>query len=171
MIGESDPDMGHAAELAQSIALPVQFYPMVELALRAANGESPDAHRTRIAALWSRFSEVAAQNPYAWVQQMYTTEELRDPSPDNRMIGFPYTKRMNSNNAVEQGAALIMCSSERARALGVPADRMVFLHAGADAHDHWFASNRDQLHRSPAMRIAGVALRRPSRARARWRRR
>ncbi len=26
------------------------------------------------------------------------------PTPDNRMIGYPYTKRMNSNNMVEQGA-------------------------------------------------------------------
>jgi acetyl-CoA C-acetyltransferase len=155
MIGESDPDMGHPAEMAQGITLPIQFYPMVELALRASRAESPDAHRTRIAELWSRFSSVAASNPYAWVQEEYAPAEIREPSPDNRMIGFPYTKRMNSNNAVEQGAALVMCSAAKAQELGIAADRQVFVHAGTDAHDHWFASNRDELHRSPAMRIAG----------------
>ena len=75
------------------------------------------------------------------------------------MIGFPYTKRMNSNNAVEQGAAVILCSAERAEALGVPRDRWVFPHSGTDAHDHYHVSNRDDLGASPAMRLGGrVAL-------------
>ena len=95
-------------------------------------------------------------------------EEIRTPSPDNRMIGFPYTKRMNSNNAVEQGAALILCSAERAEALGVPRDRWVFPHSGTDAHDHYFVSERDDLGRSPAIRVAGRAC---ARARRRRRRR
>ena len=34
------------------------------------------------------------------------------------MIGYPYTKLMNSNNQVEQGAGLILCSVEAARSLG-----------------------------------------------------
>ena len=71
------------------------------------------------------------------------------------MIGFPYTKRMNSNNAVEQGAAVILCSAERAEALGVPRDRWVFPHSGTDAHDHYHFTERDDLGASPAMRLAG----------------
>jgi acetyl-CoA C-acetyltransferase len=73
------------------------------------------------------------------------------------MIGFPYTKLMNSNNAVEQGAGLIVCSAERALELGVSRDRWVFPYSGTDAHDHYFMSERDRLGRSPAMRIAGAA--------------
>src|SRR5690606_39155070 len=102
-----------------------------------------------------RFSEVAAGNPHAWIQRAYTAEEIRTPTADNRMIGFPYTKLMNSNNAVEQGAGVILCSAERAEALGVPRDRWVFPHSGTDAHDHSFVSNRESLGRSPAMRLAG----------------
>ena len=71
------------------------------------------------------------------------------------MIGYPYTKLMNSNNAVEQGAGVILCSAERATALGVPRDRWVFPHSGTDAHDHHFVSEREWIGRSPAMRIAG----------------
>ena len=62
---------------------------------------------------------------------------------------------MNSNNAVEQGAAVILCSAERAEALGVPRDRWVFPHSGTDAHDHYFVSDRDDLRSSPAIRLAG----------------
>src|SRR3546814_11302119 len=64
---------------------------------------------------------------------------------------------MNSNNAVEQGAGVILCSAERAEALGVPRARWVFPHSGTDAHDHYFVSNRDDLGSPPAMLLAGRA--------------
>jgi acetyl-CoA C-acetyltransferase len=133
----------------------VQVYPMFDVALRAHLGLGIDEHRQRIAGLWSRFSEVAATNPHAWIQQRFTTEQVATASPQNRMVGFPYTKLMNSNNNVEQGAAVVLCSVAAARAAGVPVDHSVFVHAGADAHDHWFVSERADLHSSPAMRFAG----------------
>jgi acetyl-CoA C-acetyltransferase len=71
------------------------------------------------------------------------------------MIGFPYTKRLNSNNAVEQGAAVLLCSVEAAERLGIPRERWVFPHAGSDAHDAYLTSQRGDLHTSPAIRIAG----------------
>jgi acetyl-CoA C-acetyltransferase len=65
---------------------------------------------------------------------------------------------MNSNNAVEQAAALIVCSAERARALGVARDRWVFPVAGTEAHDTYALSERADLASSPAIRIAGQRL-------------
>jgi acetyl-CoA C-acetyltransferase len=135
----------------------VQLYPMFDNALRAADGLTLAEHRARISELWSRFSTVAATNPHAWIQRRFTADELATATPDNRMVGFPYTKRLNSNNDVDQGAALILCSVERATALGIARDRWVFLHSGSDASDHWFVSNRDTLHTSPAIRVAGGA--------------
>ncbi|MDQ1446438.1 MAG: acetyl-CoA C-acetyltransferase, partial [Acidimicrobiaceae bacterium] len=85
-------------EMARSIVMPTQVYPMFENALRAAAGESIDEHQRRVSELWSRFSAVAARNPYAWSQEFRTPEEIRTLTPDNRMIGFPYPKYMNSNN-------------------------------------------------------------------------
>jgi acetyl-CoA C-acetyltransferase len=137
--------------------MPVQVYPLFEQAHRIDVGRGLDDHLEVASGLWARFSDVAAANPHAWIQQSFTAEEIRTPSPENRMIGFPYTKLMNSNNAVEQGAGVILCSAERAEALGVPRDRWVFPHSGTDAHDHYFVSERDQLGRSPAMRLAGRA--------------
>jgi acetyl-CoA C-acetyltransferase len=139
------------------VLMPVQVYPIFEQALRIANGRSVADHLDAVSELWAGFSAVAAANPHAWIQRQYSAEEIRTPSDDNRWVGFPYTKLMNSNNAVEQGAAVILCSAERAESLGVPRDRWVFPHSGTDAHDHYFVSERDDLRSSPAMRLAGGA--------------
>ena len=149
--------MSAPGEQGRGVVMPVQVYPLFEQAHRIVLGRSLDEHILAMSELWAGFSEVAASNPHAWIQQAYSAEEIRTPTPENRMIGFPYTKRMNSNNAVEQGAAVILCSAERAEALGVPRDRWVFPHSGTDAHDHYFFSERDDLGRSPAMRVAGRA--------------
>lgn len=155
----STPDVAMSApgEMARGVVMPVQVYPLFEQAHRLALGRSIDEHLVAVSELWARFSEVAARNPHAWIRTAMSAEDIRTPSPDNRWVGFPYTKVMNSNNAVEQGAGLILCSAERAEALGVPRDRWVFPHSGTDAHDHYFVSNRDHLGSSPAIRLAGRA--------------
>jgi acetyl-CoA C-acetyltransferase len=151
-------DMSNPAEVARGVMMPVQVYPMFETAVRAQRGEGVDEHQVRTSELWARFSAVAAKNPYAWVRRELTPEEVRTPGPTNRMIGFPYPKYMNSNNDVDMTAALIMCSVEHARRLGVSEDRWVFLHAGVDCHDSGFVSNREDFHSSPAVRIGGRRL-------------
>jgi acetyl-CoA C-acetyltransferase len=50
---------------------------------------------------------------------------------------------------------VLLCSAERADALGVPRDRWVFPHSGTDAHDHEWVSERADLRSSPAIRVAG----------------
>ncbi|HEX9260202.1 MAG TPA: acetyl-CoA acetyltransferase, partial [Acidimicrobiales bacterium] len=151
-----DVSMTHPAEQARGLLMPVQVYPMFETALRAAAGESVDEHQTKVSELWSRFSAVAAANPYAWVRRHLSAEEIRTPGPDNRMIGFPYPKYMNSNNDVDQAAAVIMCSVDKARSLGIAEDRWVFVHSGADTHEHYYVSNRWRFDETPAIRIGGA---------------
>jgi acetyl-CoA C-acetyltransferase len=147
--------MSAPAELARGLFMPVQVYPLFECALRAAAGRPVAAHAEHLGRLWAGFSEVAAANPHAWSRERRTPEEVRTPGPGNRMIGFPYTKLMNSNNDVDQGAALLLCSAEAARRHGVPPDRWVFPHAGVEANDHAFVSARADLRSSPAIRLAG----------------
>ena len=148
--------MSAPGEMARGVMMPIQVYPLFEQAYRIRQGRGLDEHLVAMSELWAQFSEVAAGNPHAWIQRVYSAEEIRTPGPDNRMIGSPYTKLMNSNNAVEQGAGVILCSAERAESLGVPRDRWVFPHSGTDTHDHYFVSNRDSLGASPAMRIGGT---------------
>jgi acetyl-CoA C-acetyltransferase len=146
-----------AIEKARGLDRPRNIFPLFENALRAAAGDGIEEHQVRTARLWSRFSEVAATNPSAWSHEPCSPEEIRVVAPENRMIAFPYPKRMNANDRVDMGAALIMCSLSAARAAGVPDDRMVFPLSAADANDHWFLTHRDALHRSPAIAAAARA--------------
>ena len=154
-----DPRPGtNDIEMARSIVMPTQVYPIFENALRAAAGESIDEHQVKVSEMWSRFSAVAAQNPHAWSPEFLTPEEIRTVTPDNRMIGFPYPKYMNSNIQTDQAAAVIVCSVDAARAAGVPEDEWVFVHGGADANDHYWISERQDFVSSPALRACGQAL-------------
>jgi len=154
LLGE-DLDMTHPDERARGLVMPPQVYPIFETALRAAAGRSVDEHARFVASLWSRFSEVAATNPYAWIREARSADELMTTGPQNRMIGFPYPKLLNSNNDVDMGAALIMCSAEKATALGVPRDRWVFPHSGADCHEHQYISHRWSFSETPAIALGG----------------
>ena len=131
---------------------------MFETALRYSNGESINGHLKRVSELWAGFNRVAVENPNAWIRTPITAEEIRTPSPTNRPVSYPYTKLMNSNNSVDQGAALILTSVGKARELGISEDRWVYPHAGTEAWDHLYVSERDNLHTSPAIRLSAAKL-------------
>ncbi len=147
--------MSHPSELARTIVMPVQVYPMFESSIRAAAGRTVEEHQIAISELWAGFSEVAARNPNAWIREAKTAEQIRTVGPDNRMVGFPYPKYMNSNNDVDMAAAVLICSVEKARSLGISEDRWVFIHSGADCHEHQYMSNRWSFHETPAIELGG----------------
>ncbi|HUS42543.1 MAG TPA: acetyl-CoA acetyltransferase [Ilumatobacteraceae bacterium] len=154
IVGE-DLHMAMDAEIQRGIVAPVQHYPMFETAIRAASGRSIDEHEAHLGRLYADLSAVAARNPYAWIREAKTADEIVTVTERNRMIGLPYPKLLNSNNGVDMAAALIMCSVGAARRLGVPEDRWVFPHAGTDCHEHQFVSHRDTFARTPAIEIGG----------------
>lgn len=155
-VSGDDVPMAGEAEIRIGLDRPAYVYPLFEQALRVANGEPVEAHLKRIGELWARFNAVAVDNPHAWIRTPMTADEISRPGPQNRMISWPYTKLMNSNNMVDQGAALVLTSVEQATRLQVPAERWVYPHAGTDAHDTSAVAERDELHRSTAIRIAGA---------------
>ena len=143
------------AEAVRGVSQPIQMYPIFENAIRHARGETLDAHIGRVSELWAGFSRVAAGNPHAWMREAFSAEEIRTPTAFNRPVSFPYPKLMNSNSNVDQAAALILCSTDVARRLGVPESKWVYPWSATAAHDTYAVSNRDNLHSSPAIRIAG----------------
>lgn len=152
---DEDVPMSSEGEIAVGIRAPIQIYPIFENALRHQRGESIPDHAKRISELWAGFSQVAKDNPTAWLRDPVDAETIRTAGPKNRMVSFPYPKLMNSNNAVDMSSALIMCSVEKAKALGIPEEKWIYPLAGTDGHDHYFVSNRENLYSSPAIRIAG----------------
>jgi acetyl-CoA C-acetyltransferase len=154
--GDEHVPMAGPAEQRIGLDRPAHVYPLFEQALRISMGESIEDHRKRIGELWARFNAVAVHNPHAWIREPIAPEEIWRDSPTNRMISWPYTKLMNSNNMVDQSAALILTSVETATRLRVPSEGWVYPYAGTDAHDTYAISERTELHRSPAIRIAGA---------------
>jgi len=143
--GTSDYENAHGA------IAPTSMYPLFETAIRRAEGRTVDEHRRAVAELWEHFASVAATNPHAWSQQALTGDEITLASADNRMVTFPYTKRMCANIQVDQAAAIVLCSYEAARAAGVATDLMVFPWSGAEANDHFHVTERWSLADSPAI--------------------
>ena len=154
--GDGSVPMSGPGEDRIGLDRPAYVYPMFEQALRIALGESSDDHRRRIGELWAQFSAVAQGNPHAWSREALSAEQIWQPGPDNRMISWPYPKLMNSNNMVDQAAAVLLCSVEKATYLQIPRDDWVFPYAGTDSHDTYGIAERDELHRSPAIRIGAA---------------
>jgi acetyl-CoA C-acetyltransferase len=149
--GSSDYELAHLANA------PTIVYPLLETAIRGRAGRDVESHQRVVSELWATFAAVAAENPYAWSRLAWAPSEIRTVSPDNRMVTFPYTKRMCANIDVDQAAALVLCSYEAATRLSVDPSRMVFPWSGADAHDHYFVTTRDRLDAAPAIGIAARA--------------
>lgn len=131
----------------------IYAYPLFETAIRGARGRTIKEHALAMGRLFERFAAVAAANPLADRRDGFTAEAIAAPSATNPYIGFPYTKLMNANAFIDQSAAVILTTVAKAKALGVPQDKWVYLHGTADAYDHWHISDRINLHSSPAMRI------------------
>jgi acetyl-CoA C-acetyltransferase len=157
LLGDSQPGSS-PEEAAHQAAIPTQVYPLFETAVRAAAGRSVEEHSRHVAELWSGFAAVAATRPEAWSRTRWSADDIQFPGPGNRMVTFPYTKRMCANMDVDQAAAVLLCSAEVAREAGVPAERLVHLHAGADAADHFLVSERWSLAHSPAIAAVGAGL-------------
>jgi len=156
VVGDDRPGYG-PAELAIALLAPIHVYPLFENVLAARAGRNAPAQRTVIGELMAPFTDVAAAHPYAWFPQRRTAGEIATPSPDNRIVCEPYTKRMTAFLGSDQSAALVVCSLAAARRAGV-ADRAVFVWSGSEAVDVRFVSARPDPGRSPAIRAAGHAL-------------
>jgi len=151
-------DMENDHEEANGFDRPFRVYSLFESALRSAAGRSVDDHRAVLGDLWSRFSAVASSNPHAWTQRALTSDEVAAATAANRMVSFPYTKSMIANPAVNQAAVIVLASAGKARELGVPADRCVFIGPAASANDTLRFSNRNRFDESPAVDAIGTSV-------------
>jgi acetyl-CoA C-acetyltransferase len=143
-------DIVHPLALRHGLSTPTQVYPLFEMASAAAWGQSPAEARAESGALWARYAAIAAENPRAWMRKAPTASEIVTPGEANRLIAWPYTKLMVANPAVNQGAAVIVTSLDRARAAGIPEERIVHILGGAAASEPRDFLARDSFSGSPA---------------------
>lgn len=133
---------------------PADIYPLYENATRAAWGQSLAEGQAESATIWAGMSQVAAANPDAWLREPVDAATIATSSPDNRPIAHPYTKLMIANSRVNQGAALIVTSLADARRAGLADDDLVYIGAGAAAHEPDEILMRDGFAASAGMRAS-----------------
>jgi acetyl-CoA acetyltransferase len=143
-------DMVHPIADRHGMFLPVRVYPFYENAAQAAWGQTQREGLDESGRLWSKFAAVAAQNSHAWLRKTYTPDEVTTPTPENRLIAWPYTKHMVANPLVNQGGAVLLTSAAHARALGIADEKWVYIWGGAAAKEPRDYLQRDQYQCSHA---------------------
>ncbi len=131
---------------------PTTAYAIFETSLRASSGRNVEEHNLYMGRLFEHFSKIASKNPYSWAQKSYTAEEIITPSPDNRVIVHPYTKRMCANNFVDQAGTIIMTSEEVAESLNIDRKHWIHVMGGATFKNIGELYRRPRLDDSPAIR-------------------
>jgi acetyl-CoA C-acetyltransferase len=128
-------------------------YALVENARRARLKQTREEYAASMGALFAPFTRVAAGNPHAAAPLERSAADLATPTGANRPIADPYTRYLVAREKVNQGAAVLLMSLAAAQRLGVPAERLVFLHGHADLRERDLMDRAD-LSASPAAVLA-----------------
>jgi acetyl-CoA C-acetyltransferase len=149
-----EPKRGAAFQKPMAVKLgvfrPVSVYPFYEAATAAHWGQTPREATAESGNLWSAYAQSASENPNAWLKRRFAPDEITTPSPDNRLIAWPYTKLMVANPTVNMGGALLMTSLAKARAAGIPEHKWIHVLGGASAEEPRDYLERDQFVESHA---------------------
>lgn len=152
------PDFVAAIEGAAGIVWPVvQQYALIENALAHHEHQDAAAQRDDVASLWARFNEVAQSNLLAAFPTPMSAASIAHPDLRNRPLAYPYNLWHSSQWTVDQAAALLFCSAERARGAAAAPDRWVFPHVALHSSSAITLTARRHLHRWPAMEELGRA--------------
>lgn len=144
-----------SSELEQQhgLRMPIQLFPLLENAIRHAKGRTAAEQIEVAAQVLAKNAAVAAENPHAWFRDAPNAHDIADPSPDNRMIVYPYTKRMNAIMDVDQTAAIVLVSARFMNEHGLRGHCAAVL-GGSGAEDAWNPVERETFSESPAMNHA-----------------
>jgi acetyl-CoA C-acetyltransferase len=139
-------------------------YALLENARRAALGMSRADYAVAMGQLFSPFTRVASENPYAAAPHYLSVEELITVTERNRMIADPYPRLVVARDQVNQAAAVLITSVGAARRLGIDSDRWVYLQGQAELRERHLL-DRPSLATAPsavmavhhALDVAGLA--------------
>jgi acetyl-CoA C-acetyltransferase len=147
-----EPKRGAAFQKPLAVKLgvfrPITVYPLYESATSAHWGQTPREALAESGALWSTYASVASENPNSWLKKSFTSDDITTPTPENRLIAWPYTKLMVANPTVNMGGAVLLTSLAKARAAGLPEDKLVYPIGGASAEEPRDYLIRDQFYES-----------------------
>jgi len=142
-------DLMEPALFAHGASGAIPLYALAENARRAKLGMGLEEYRLEIGKLFAPFTRVAAANPHSAAPVERTAEELATVTDRNRIVAEPYPRMTVARDQVNQAAAVIVASGGLARALGVPEDKWVHIHA-VTAATELKLSQRPDLAGNPA---------------------
>lgn len=129
------------------------IYALFENARRARLGLSREAYARDMGALFAPFSDIAARRMGALQRHALSASDIAAISDANPMMFEPLSKAVIAKDGVNMGAAVLMTTAGRARALCVAEDRWVYLHGHCDLAERPILERPD-LGCSPALRAA-----------------
>jgi acetyl-CoA C-acetyltransferase len=100
------------------------------------------------------FVTVAEKNPYRMFDKFPDMNEL---SQRTSMITSTYNRWLCAKEKVNQAAAVIITSEEKAKALGIPEDKWVYPYGGVDVTDRAVIA-RENYHHSASLKVAAQRL-------------
>ncbi len=140
-------------EYKHNLSLPMHYYGLMENARRKELKQTAAEYILNMGILFAKLSKVAASNPHAAFPKAFDAKTLITPTEKNPMLVSPYTKHLIAKDNVNQGAALILTTVGKAKSLGIPEAKWIYLHGYADCHDRTLLE-RNKLGRSKAMELA-----------------
>jgi acetyl-CoA C-acetyltransferase len=158
-VGGEVEDRGYGDSLSGSelprhgARTPMSLYAMFENARRSRLGLDRAEYRKEMGRLFAPFTEVAAGNPHAMSRECLSATDIATVTPSNRITSDPFPRRVVSRDQTNQGAAALLTSVGKARELGVPEERFVYLRGGADVRER-SPLERADLSKSPAAVMA-----------------
>lgn len=136
------------------LLLPLEIYPLLENAGRAARGQSLAEAQAESGRLWALMAAEAARSPGAWKPMQVSAETISAPSVENPLLAFPYTRLMAANPSVNQGAGVIVASLAEARRRGIPEQQLVYIGNGARAAESTDPLARDRYDWSSSLEVS-----------------
>jgi len=144
----------HPVEVAHEVFNAWLTFALFDNARRAHRGVGLPEYRRSLAEMMAPMTEIAAANPNAWFPVARTVDDILTPRPENRMVGYPYTKYMVAVMDVDMAAALLLTSHADADRLGVPPEQRVYVRGWCYATDPVYVAEHRDLWHSPAMAAA-----------------
>ena len=126
-----------------------EVYPLYEAATSAHWGQTPREAMAEFGALWSTYCRASPRTyPNSWLKRHVPADEITTPTPDNRLIAWPYTKLMVANPTVNMGcgAADDWSLAKASRGRHRRGKRIVHVLGGASAEEPRDYLIRDQFY-------------------------
>jgi len=128
-------------------------YTIMEHARRKRLGLSRDTYTKKCGELFESLSKVAADHPNAMFREGLSSDDIVKLTEKNNPVTDTYPRAMTAKDGVNQAAAVILMSQDKARDLGIDESKWVYALSGSDAEDVTLPY-REDLSRSVALQAA-----------------